>query len=197
MSEQTSVTVYDPMAKTIHWIVAFAVFIMFGTALMMEAAPDELKPLVYLTHKSTGLVVLLLMLLRVVWFHFHARPPLPVHLMPVWQVHAARIVHGGLYLLSFLIPLVGWALVSAGPHGLSFFGFFDVPLMPIASLTTDYPELRGALGETHEILATLFAGLIVVHIGATFLHHFVEGDDVLMRIAPVCTHRWLRRMRGG
>lgn len=193
---ERAVTVYDPIAKALHWVIALAIFVMFGTAVLMDAAPDDIKPAVYMAHKSTGMLVLLLMLARVVWFAFHARPPLPEHMMPRWQILAARFVHACLYLLGILAPLIGWALVSTGTKGLSLYGLFDLPLLPLAGLVESYPDLRGALSEAHEVLATLFAIFIVVHIGATILHHFVDRDDVLLRIAPDCAHRWLRRLRG-
>ncbi|MGE4352216.1 MAG: cytochrome b, partial [Bdellovibrionales bacterium] len=193
-------TTYDPVAKAIHWGVAALIFVMFVSALCMDA-PDSLispenRPTVYLVHKSTGVLVLLLMVFRLFWFHIKPRPPLPVHLMPPWQVVAARIVHVALYILAILTPLVGWALVSMGTNGWSFFTLFELPRLPLAEFATSHVYLREITGDMHETCATIFAGLIVIHIGATFLHHFVDRDDVLLRISPVCLHGWLKRLRG-
>lgn len=193
------VTTYDPLAKTLHWGIAVAVLVMFVTAMLMGTTEDvisqETRQAIYTTHKSTGFLILCFMVVRILWFVRHPRPPLPVHLMPHWQVLAAHFVHTSLYVLGVVTPLIGWALVSLG-SGLMLFGLIDIPSLPLASLAETYPDIRHMVHESHEVAATIFAGLIVVHIGATFLHHFVDRDDVFLRIMPECTHGWLRKIRG-
>ncbi|MDD3182503.1 MAG: cytochrome b [Alphaproteobacteria bacterium] len=199
MSKTTTKT-YDATAQTIHWGTAFAVFVMFLTAMFMDAPENlvsqEMKQTIITTHKSTGFLILCLMIVRVLWFMRHARPPLPSQAMPHWQVIAARYVHAALYVLGLLTPIVGWALVSMGSHDLTVYNLFEIPALPLANLAQEHPYVRELCGDAHETLATLFAGLIVVHIGATILHHFVDRDDILLRIVPHFTHRWLRKIRG-
>lgn len=199
MSE-TKVTAYDPIAQTLHWSVALAVFIMFVSAMMMDLPQDvatpELRMAIYTAHKSTGILVLVLMILRILWFMRHERPPLPVQSMPVWQVKSARFVHASLYIVGILTPLAGWMLVSMGTHPFTFYGLFDLPRLPLAGLVETTPALGEIVGDIHATLATAFAGLIVVHIGATILHHFVDRDDILMRMTPVWSHRLLEKIRG-
>jgi cytochrome b561 len=190
--------VYHPVSKTLHWLTALAALVVFVTAMFFENA-DGLSPegrkLLYTLHKSTGFLVLCLMLLRVVWMHGHHPPPLPEHLMPRWQIAAAKIVHRLLYAVAVLTPLFGWALVSMGPHGLSFFGLFPLPSLPLDQLAA-VSGAKEIVSKAHETLATLFAALLVVHVGATLLHHFVDRDDILLRISPVCLHAWLHKIRG-
>jgi cytochrome b561 len=56
--------------------------------------------------------------------------------------------------------------------------------------------LRHAIGESHEIMAGVIAALVAIHIGAALMHHFINRDDILTRISPVCLNRWLDRLRG-
>ena len=199
METQKNATSYQPLSKAVHWVVALAVLIVFITAMMMESSEDMLSPegrkLLYMIHKSTGFFVLCMMLFRIVWTHIHRPPPLPENIMPRWQVLAARLVHKLLYLTAILTPLLGWMLVSMGPYGLDFYGLFSVPSLPLGWLAEN-ADAAHMIKEAHEAVATVFAGLIVVHVGATVLHHFVDRDDVLLRISPVCLHGWLIRIRG-
>lgn len=160
---------FDPVAKTTHWLTAFAVLflIVLGTAMTDGDWTPDLRRSLFAIHKSVGFFVLLLSLFRLVWRRRHRPPPFPV--MPLWQVRTALAVHAGLYALMLLVPCAGLGYVA-----------------------TAQPALR----EAHEALVSLLAVLIVVHIGATLLHHFVERDDVLLRVSPTCLTPWLNRLRG-
>lgn len=187
---------YDPVAKALHWLIALGIFLLFGTALAMDVAEGETLKLVFVTHKTTGFLVLVFMFVRVVWAHYHPAPGLPEHAMPRWQVIAAKFVHDALYALAIVTPFIGWSLVSLGNHGIVLFGLIPIPSLPFIQVFSQFDQARIFLSRLHEILATLLASLVVVHMGATFMHHFVDRDDILMRISPKFTHEWLRKIRG-
>jgi len=189
---------FDPVAKTMHWLVAFAVLFMLVLGGVMVDAGDfspELRRALFTTHKTIGILIFFATLFRLYWRRKNPPPPLPLHLMPRWQIIAARFVHKALYVLTLVIPLAGWVLVSTGPYGIALFGVIPFPILPLAELE-QADTLREIMSETHETLASFLAVLIVLHIGGTFMHHFVDRDDVLMRIAPEWSHKILNRIRG-
>src|SRR5438132_10928957 len=103
---------YTGTAIVLHWVLGAALLALFGFGLYMAdlpLSPWRLK--LYNWHKWAGMTILALSALRLGWRLTH-RPPedLP---MPAWQVNVAHVTHNLLYLLFFLVPLVGWAYTSA------------------------------------------------------------------------------------
>jgi cytochrome b561 len=136
-------------------------------------------------HKSVGLTVLVLSLLRLGWRLVNPVPPLPD--TPPAIKH---LVHGTHYLLYFLmiaIPLAGWALVSSSPLGLptSYFGLFHWPHLPfLAELPRAQKKvLSHEFITVHMYLAFSAIALLVLHVAGA-LYHQLHGDDVLRRMLP-------------
>ena len=75
---------YSPMLKTLHWIIALAVLIMLIVGVLLDSVPEQYKATAYMMHKSTGLTILVLMIIRFIWIHVSGRPPLPSTLKP-WE----------------------------------------------------------------------------------------------------------------
>jgi cytochrome b561 len=174
MSEQGLVK-YNGVARTLHWVMALAIIIELRLGLTSDAwkanpwAPD--------VHKSIGLTILVLTLLRLGWRLKHTPPPLPAN-MPHWQAASAKGLHFLFYAMMVGVPLSGWIISSAGPYDLSWFGLFDIPKFAVGK---DSP-LAEAAHEGHEIMGTLFIPLLLLHIGAAFYHHFRLKDKVLQRM---------------
>jgi cytochrome b561 len=142
---------------------------------------------VVLVHKSIGLTVLVLSVLRLVWRLMHTAPPLPADLNPLLKF-AGRVTHVALYFLIIALPLTGWGMVSASALGVPthYFGLFDWPnLSFLANLPREqrapYHEL---FEDSHVLLAWTAIVLIVLHVLAALYHQFVRHDDVLRRMIP-------------
>ncbi len=189
---------YTTVAKAFHWVIALAVFAMFISVMMMDAdlSPEGRKAL-YTFHKSLGFLILIATVFRLAWRHRHPAPPLPVELMPSWQIIAANFAHASLYVLAFLVPLVGWAMVSAGPYGLKLFGVITIPNLPLPMTGEGVVDqtVVELLSKAHEVLGILLAVTIVFHISGAILHHFVYRDDVLLRMTPDSMRGFLLRLR--
>jgi cytochrome b561 len=161
---------------TLHWLIAAAVLFMGALGLYMKGLPfGSDKIALYALHKSTGLTVLALVLLRLGWRLFAGRPR-PPPAMPPWQRLASKMSHALLYLLLIALPLAGWLLHSASDLRLKlrWFGLFDVP-----SIAEPSRELRVFAGQLHEALFWTLMLLVVVHVGAALKHHFIDRDNVL------------------
>jgi cytochrome b561 len=190
MATRNSALRYGTVAMTFHWIIALLVVINvclgFWFANVMERGDPNLFAVVQ-THKSIGLTVLVLSLLRLGWRLINPVPPLPAGMSPGLVV-AARTSHALLYAFIIVVPLAGWVMVSASPLGnpIHYFGLFDWPRigfladLPRAAKVAD----KEMFEETHAILAYATLALVVVHVMAAFYHQYSRHDDVLRRILP-------------
>ena len=190
MSNSASQTRYGDVAVTLHWLIAAGVIANIALGLYFADLPhsDPNKFTLTQTHKSIGLTVLLLSLLRVGWRLVHPVPPLPADMGPLMRI-AARTTHFMLYVLIVAIPLSGWALVSASPLGLPtmYFGLFPWPQLPFLA---DLPRAMKRLwahqfGAIHVFLAWSMIVLASIHILAALYHQFVRRDEVLGRMLPL------------
>ena len=131
--------------------------------------------------KPVGPTVLALSLFRLGWRLGHGFPRLP-DATPAWGAPFARATHVASHLLMIDVPLAGWAMVSAGPRPLTWFGLFDVPNLPVSK------ALAGVANQAHEVLGLATLALVALHVAGALTHHLVDRDDVLNRMAP-----WIRR----
>lgn len=169
---------YSRTAIFLHWAIAALILVNVPIGLFNEWI-ETLGASTMWLHKSIGLTVLLLSLVRLGWRLAHRPPPLPEQL-PGWRSAAARIVHRLFYALMILVPLSGWIRTSAGSYPLTWFALFDVPKFPVERGS---PEAAAA-ATAHEILAWSMIALILLHVAAALHHHFVLRDRVLARMLP-------------
>lgn len=154
--------------------------IVFGLLMTQEWLPNRF--VLYQWHKTFGVTVLILSVLRLIWRLTHRPPALPADI-PAWQRTASHTTHGLFYALMLIMPLLGWAMVSASelPIPTVLYGFIPLPDMPgVPEADTVAARFR----VLHEIGAKLFMALIALHIGAALMHHFKDKDDVLTRMVP-------------
>jgi cytochrome b561 len=171
-------TRYTGPAIGLHWVMALLIAGAFCVGLYMEdlpLSPTKLKLFNY--HKWTGITILALAALRLLWRLIHNPPALPP--MPAWQSRAAHIGHGALYLLFFAVPLAGWAYSSASGFPVVVFG-----VLPLPDFVSPDRELAKALVEVHGNLAWLLAIIVGVHVAAVAKHSFIDRDDLLSRMRP-------------
>lgn len=195
----TSAQRYTSVAIVLHWAIAFSILFLFPLGLWMheQAEHGDLSTEVfraYQLHKSIGLTVLALSLVRLGWRLANPPPPLPEH-MPGWERFIAKATHWAFYALMFAIPLSGWLYVSTGwsihddaplPVATHWFGLFQVP--SLFGLNQADVGLRANVADTameaHEILAYAAIALAGLHVLAALKHHFFDKDEVLAHMVP-------------
>ena len=170
---------WGAIAQALHWLIALLIVAQGAIGLtMVELGMTPTKVRVFALHKSIGLTLLALVLLRLLWRVTQRAPRDPP--APAWQRIAARVSHALLYLLILALPLSGWLFNSAANFPLSWFGLVHVP-----SLTPGYnPSLKSYALSAHVALFWILAGVVVVHAAAALWHHFAQRDDVLRRMLP-------------
>lgn len=170
---------WGALAKFFHWTIALLIIGCGIVGLTMTDLPNSpQKVRVYAIHKSVGLTVLALGLLRLAWRLYDRRPEeLP---MPRWQTLCARTVHALLYAVIFALPISGWLYNSASGYPLQWWGALQLPSLTGGSDAT----LKPLAHEAHEWLFWILAAMVVAHASAAFMHHFVERDATLARMLP-------------
>lgn len=180
MSINNTEASYGSVAKFFHWTIAVVIYTMLFVGYYMGSIePDSTKFKVYMLHKSFGLTVLLLVLLRFIWRMKSTVPTLPDS-VPGWQKLAARLVQYGLYTALILMPLSGWIMSCAAGYVPTYFDLFAVPLPGIEKSKA----LAHTASSAHEIIAIVLISLIVIHVLAALKHHFIDKDNVLRSMLP-------------
>lgn len=179
MQWKNSTNTYGITAMALHWFSAILVIFMLGLGIYMTDLPDgDLKWSWYGLHKSIGLLIFMLVILRIIWKRMNTTPPLPNNLKQ-YEIILAHASHGLLYLLLFLIPITGYIASAAGGYRISFFEWFDIP-----AVIAKNESVMEIAAEVHEYLAFLMIAILVLHLGAALKHHFILKDNVLTRMLP-------------
>ena len=178
---------YDRVALALHWLSAVAVVGLLGLGLVMTrlARGSSLQFELYQLHKSVGITVLALTLLRLAWRWRHPPPALP-EAMPAWEKRAAAANHRLLYALLLAMPLGGWAVVSVARFNVPtlLYGVLPWPHLPFLASLANKSPVEDLLTRLHDAGGWLFLPLLALHVGAALRHHWRLGDDVLRRMLP-------------
>ena len=179
MAMRNSWQTWGSLSIGLHWLTLIFILSLAIVGLFMtELANGPLKIQVYALHKSFGLTVLGLTIIRLVWRLFSITPKTTAN-MPTWQNLIAKLTHGLLYLLLFAMPISGWLYNSAAGFPLKYFGLFKLPKL------SDYnPELKQLAGDAHETFFYILALLMLIHAGAALKHHYLDKDTTLIRMLP-------------
>lgn len=170
---------YGFVSKLFHWLIGLMIIGMLAVGLWMVGLPlGPLKLEIYGYHKSTGMILLVLILLRFLWRMVNIAPPLPPHV----RFHERLLAHSThflLYLLMFIMPISGWLMSSAAGFPVVIFGMIQVP-----DLIAPNKELLAILKLIHEFGAYAFILLIGLHSFGALYHHYFYKDTILKRMLP-------------
>ena len=170
---------YTAIAQFFHWIIAALIVTQFVLAWTADDLPLGAHKLALLArHKSVGMTVLVLAILRLLWRFKHPAPTLPTAMTPIERM-LARSTHIAFYVLLFAMPMTGWMMSSAKNYSVSWFGLFTWPNL-IAKNAAAFEFLKS----THDYLSDALFAMAVLHILAALKHHFWNKDDVLLRMLP-------------
>lgn len=178
MQIQNTPSRYGLVAIIIHWLVAIAVFGLFGLGYWMvdlsyyddwyRQAPD--------IHRSIGILLLIVMVFRVVWKMANTSPsPLPGHKR--WEVRSAHLAHFMLYVLIFVAMTSGYLISTADGSSISVFDWFSVP-----SVTGQIKGMEDIAGDVHYWATWAIVVLAGLHAAGALKHHLLDRDRTLTRM---------------
>ncbi|OEO31348.1 hypothetical protein VW23_016845 [Devosia insulae DS-56] len=172
MSATSSSTRYGSVAIAIHWLTVLLIVELFATGLFAAAQVDPAAKVALLrAHIPFGAGVLLLTLLRIVWWlAIDRRPALPAD-QPGWQKLTAKAVHFALYAVVFVTASSGIATIVLSGALPAIIGSATLP-----NLETVLPRA------VHGIASRVMLGLLALHIGAALYHQFIRRDRLLARM---------------
>ena len=179
---------YSTVAIALHWLIAAAIVLQVTLAWRMSGKPTPETFAVFQLHKSVGITILLLSLVRLGWRLVNPPPPLPRNL-PRWEATLSKVVHAGFYVVMIGMPLTGWLTVSTSRIVLPtlLYGTIPWPHMPVVStLAPAAKQLWNQIGGgAHETGAWLLFGLLALHVAGALKHQLFSRDEpVLARMAP-------------
>jgi cytochrome b561 len=170
---------YPASSKWLHWLVAISVLVTAPIGLTLPyTQPGPFQDGLYNFHKSLGVVILVLMVLRII-NRFAVGAPAPEPTLEPWQRFLSSAVHGLLYLLLLVQPIIGYTANSAFGASTPIFGVFELPPLLAAN-----ENLAAALFRIHRWIGISIALLAAMHIGAALQHYFILKDGVLQRMLP-------------
>ena len=176
---------YSSTAIVLHWLIALLLAGQFAFGWYLGEIPRGVPARGYFVnlHKSTGLLIGLLILVRIGWRLTHKPPPLS-NTVPRWQQQAATATHYLLYVLMLVMPLSGYLASNFSKHGVNFFN--SLKLAPWGS---DDKLLYAFFNQTHIVSSWLLLALVLVHVLAAFKHVFVDCDTIFSRMLPLRSPR--------
>lgn len=179
MTLRNNAYAWGSLSIGLHWLTLIMILSLAAVGMNMDDLPNGPQKIqVYALHKSVGLTVLALTLIRLSW-RFCSVTPEPIAGTPKWQEWTAKLVHGVLYALLLAMPISGWLYNSAAGFPLKYFGLFSLP-----KLSAYNPELKALAGEAHGTFFYTLALLMLLHAGAALKHHYLDKDNTLTRMLP-------------
>ncbi|MBU9269282.1 cytochrome b [Burkholderia gladioli] len=170
-------TGFNPLARLLHWLMAAMILAMLFIGVGMVSSVSARHAVLIAIHKPLGIAILVLVIVRLV-VRFSKRPPTLPEDLPGWQRAAAHLSHWVLYALMIAMPLIGWAMLSAGGYPVMLGGGVQLPALmgadPIA-----FAWLRNA----HELLAFVLFATVVLHLAAALFHGLIRRDGVFGSMA--------------
>jgi len=188
---------YHWVAMLLHWVVALLILANLLLGILLDKIAIADRAVYYPLHKSIGILVLSLSVLRLGW-RFIKPPPIYPAALTWWEAGLASLVHGLFYVLIIGVPFSGWLLVSASPKNIPtlLFNSILLPNLPFFAGVADRKALAHSIGEIHGYLAYSMLALVVLHGAAAIKHHWLSKDETLLRMTPRFLNPLLRGLRG-
>ncbi len=177
MSWGNSAKHWGLISRLLHWFMAIAIIFMFAlgiTMINMPLTPAKLD--MFILHKSIGITLLGIVIIRILWRLLNPSPR-PPRSFSKTQYRMIRLGQLLMYILMVCIPISGWVINSASNFPMQWFGLFEVPAITQPSIDTEtYAK------NTHFILVCILGVMAVLHIAAALYHHYIKKNEILKRM---------------
>ena len=168
---------YTRVAVLLHWVIALGVLGQIALGWWMieiPKSPPGVRAYWFNIHKSIGITLGLLIIVRVIWALMYRAPPLPGHI-PAWQQLASKVSHFALYACMIIMPLSGYLGSSFTRFPIKYWG------MTLPNWGWDSPAYKEFCSNVHQITVILFMTLIAIHVAAA-IKHMIAKDGVIQRM---------------
>jgi len=180
---------YTRLAMVFHWLVAAGIACNFLIVWVVDSLPETSQRPVINLHKSIGLTVLGLAIMRLLWRLANPPPAIPKTYAP-WERRLAHGVHYALYALIFLMPLTGWihdsAWKGAPQNPLALFGV--IPWFRIGFIANQDPatkeQIHSVFSQIHGALGWALLAGFTLHVAGALKHQWLDREPELQRMLP-------------
>lgn len=178
---------YTAFAALLHWLIAVLIIANVTLAWVWPHLADEkVRPAID-THKSIGILILGLAIMRLLWRWTHQPPALPTTYQR-WEIRASHVTHILLYIVLFFMPLSGWIMDSAykdaATHPMHWFGLFEWPrigfILHLDPAIRD--KVHDGFGAAHAYCSWVLYGLFALHVGGALKHQWIDREPELQRM---------------
>jgi cytochrome b561 len=170
---------WGSLSKALHWLIVLLIINQWVIGSRADALPNGIAKLQTLAwHKSFGMTILFIAVVRLVWRLLNPTPDLTTETKP-WERVLAKISHFLLYGFIFAMPLTGWLMSSAKNYPVSWFKLFQFP-----DLVAPSEQLFRQMQDLHHLLFSALVVVALLHIAGALKHHFIDKNDVLKRMLP-------------
>lgn len=176
MALKNTLSNYGVVSKNFHWIMAFIILFNFILGSFMgDLDKGPFRSFLFNFHKSTGILVIVLIILRFFWRLVNLVPT------PLSQNNLlnkiSKFVHYFFYFILLVVTFSGWTYSSARGGPFNVFGLFSVP-----ALVEKNEEIGKIARDIHTISVYIFIAFVALHILATLYHHYFLKDKTLKRM---------------
>jgi len=169
---------YDPFTKLMHWLVFILVAAQYAVGEFMPHIGRKAQDVGLIAlHFSLGSAVMVAIVVALAWRVIHPVPQTTE--IPRWQQILATFTHWVLYLLIFVMTILGWAATNFRGWPVNLFG-----VIPLPALANKGDSWAHTAGDIHTFLVNVLLGLVAIHVLAALYHHFIARDRVLRRMLP-------------
>ena len=178
MQIKNSADKFGLITRLLHWIIGLSIIflIWLGWYMVDLTYYDKWYNSSLTWHKSLGMIVLGLALIKLGW-QFYSSPPDTVGKLKPWEKTSARLMHGILLTVMVLIPVTGYLISTSDGKAVAVFSWFNIP-----AIISDDSRIRDLAIDAHFYLAYGTAVLVIGHIGAALKHQFIDKDSTLTRM---------------
>ncbi len=184
---------YSTVAVVLHWVIAAVIVLQLFLGWRMSGLDGADRSFVLQIHKSIGITILILSVVRLVWRLRNPPPAADASLTRIERV-LSTWVHRGFYVVMLGLPLTGWAMISLTRGGTMtrLFGLIPWPPVPFLNRLAAGPRdmMAGVLENAHSALVLITIALFLLHVAGALKHHFISRDRVLQRMVT-----WMRQSR--
>lgn len=170
---------YGAVSQCLHWLIALLVIVMLCVGFFLEDMPSAYKGTAYMLHKSTGLLIFALIVVKLLW-RFVSPSPDYARGLPRWQQILSTAMHHSLTLLLIVMPLSGFMMSVASNRLPSFYGLFTVTLPGIPQSKA----LAMCMNASHQFIAWVLIGFVSLHVLGALYHLLIKRDQVMRRMLP-------------
>jgi cytochrome b561 len=178
MSFRNTTREWGALSKALHWTIVLLIILLWIIGARADEQEGLEKAATLAWHKSFGMTVLMLAIVRLVWRWMNPVPTLE-GVTTGWERALARVSHFLLYALLFAQPITGWMMSSAASFRVSYFGLFTWP-----DLVQPDQQLFRQMQDLHHLLFNVLVAVALLHIAGAVKHAVVDRNDVLKRMLP-------------